>query len=85
MDKIVNRKQQIKLFLFEFFSFLIVFTILGTIIFVFYQRNTYTSIDNTLSRRATMAANSTDMMGHQIFKRLRCTIIRKGKLLIHKI
>ena len=80
MDKIVNRKQQIKLFLFEFFSFLIVFTILGTIIFVFYQRNTYTSIDNTLSRRATMAANSTNMMGPPDFQTITVYYNSKGKI-----
>ncbi|MBU7554069.1 HAMP domain-containing histidine kinase [Pediococcus ethanolidurans] len=80
MDKIVNRKQQIKLFLLEFFSFLIVFSILGTILFVFYQRNTYTSIDNTLSRRATMSANSTNMMGPPDFQTITIYYNAKGKI-----
>ncbi|GAB5051668.1 sensor histidine kinase [Pediococcus ethanolidurans] len=80
MDKIVNRKQQIKLFLLEFFSFLIVFSILGTILFVFYQRSTYTSIDNTLSRRATMSANSTNMMGPPDFQTITIYYNAKGKI-----
>ncbi|AMV60474.1 Osmosensitive K+ channel histidine kinase KdpD [Pediococcus damnosus] len=81
MDKIVNRKQQIKLFLIEFFSFLIVFTILGTIIFVFYQRNTYNSVDSTLTRRTQMASNSTNMMGPPDFQTITIYYNFKGKIL----
>ncbi|WP_412989511.1 sensor histidine kinase [Pediococcus siamensis] len=80
MDKIVNRKQQIKLFLFEFFSFLIVFSILGTIIFIFYQRNTYTSVDNTISRKAAMAASSKDIMGPPDFQTVTVYYNAKGKI-----
>lgn len=80
MDKIINRKQQIKLFLFEFFSFLIIFSILGTIIFIFYQRNTYTSVDNTISRKAAMAASSTNIMGPPDFQTITVYYNDKGKI-----
>jgi len=81
MDKIVNRKQQIRLFLLEFFSFLIIFTVLGTIIFLFYQRNTYNSIDSTLTQRTQMAANSTNMMGPPDFQTITVYYNSKGKIL----
>ncbi|QEA31441.1 sensor histidine kinase [Secundilactobacillus malefermentans] len=82
MDKIVNRKQQLRLFLTELISFMVIFSILGLIIFARFQQSTYANIDKGLEQRAAIVSKKPMLMDRPSdFKTITIYYDKNGKIL----